>query len=1165
MALEQVGMRLVVEGLTGYVNDLKKAEGAQKGLGDSADQATAKASKWATAGAAVNKFALASGAALLGVGAASAKMATDFDTGIRRVNTVAKLPEAQLDALRGQVLALSDDLGVTTNDILPGMYDALSAGVPAENVLTFMEIASKAAIGGITTTSIAADGLTTAINAFGLKADDTQRVADVMFKTVELGKTTFDDLATQLYDVAPAAAASSVSLEETGAAIAVLTAQGTPTRVATTQIRQAILALQKPTDQLTKVFKAAGFESGEAAIKQKGLAVAMGIVRDASGGSNAKLAQLIGSVEAMQGVLGLTGPNAVKMATALDAMKNSAGSADAAFEEMNKSTARQIEEMKVRLQNLLIVLGDNLLPVIENVVSAILTMADGAQKLGDIIGRLPGPLQDALTMIVGIGGASLVTVAALKGLGTVLGIAELKALSATGAFGSMSKAIMPLIAPLGFTAAGLGVAFLALKLEGMIGVIEDGIPALGTLEEATRAFRVEIAGEDLDLETLQNRLAKVSAKRDELFESTNGLTEATEREEQQFVALVAESDVLSTAIIKQKRAVGDASEAHKQLFNDTGKLTDEAGKLFDEFNVGTDTISGYELGLQSAGRIARLEFMPKIKDATEVIEGMRQAAEETQARLIAMIEEPSEDELHAKYQLALAQDALAIFDAKHAGEELTEEQQAQRDELQRVIDQWDSTTRTYETARAALEAQFEWLDKVTENLRDQGDAAATVGFRVHNETVPAVLDLTEALEGVPETTDFDVSSPSLNRAVLDAHELLNTLRDISQQPPPPGLRGMANPTPPGARSIQQILQQWLTLMFPTDELLPTLRPPGGWQDFFFEQTPMLEERMPWLDELRRQRQRTRRPFEPPEDELTLDEVTDPARIMEIVQRAIDTITKISETDIPALARPKVKRIADNMALILREFSRAMEGIGPEAAHAAALVATTFEPIMKAIDASIGVLGDPRFGDYSGANMQGYRTLLANMAEAALIASQTLGTLDISEDAARAISTAGRAAAEALRFLPDAIDVLGDPRVNTYGGANMAGVRALMDNLAEFTLIAVERLSHFDLASVTTATQIMEQLGDMIRVLRQIVGSGDGGGGGVPIPGGEVPPPPVPSVPDPGAFSMMLPYLGQRFEGAPGGDSYTVNATYVNPQDPHSIRIDLIAMQMQAAL
>ena len=259
------------------------------------------------------------------------------------------------------VKAVSDEFGIAQDVLTNGLYNAISAGVPKDNALTFLQVASSASIAGVTDVNTAVDGLSTVINAFGLDAADAQAVADSMFTAVKGGKTTFGELSASMFQVGPAAAAAGVSFEEVNAAVATLTAAGTPTSVATTQIKSALVSLQRPTDKMNKLFNDLGYESAQMAIEQEGLQFALGAVTDYADGNNGKMIELLGSIEAVSAVQVLAGTGADKFTAELVAQGDAAGSTATAFEELDAT--RSAERNKVAFENLTLTIGTALLPV----------------------------------------------------------------------------------------------------------------------------------------------------------------------------------------------------------------------------------------------------------------------------------------------------------------------------------------------------------------------------------------------------------------------------------------------------------------------------------------------------------------------------------------------------------------------------------------------------------------------------------------------------------------------------------------------------------------------------------------------------------------------------------------------------------------------------------
>jgi TP901 family phage tail tape measure protein len=339
-------------------------------------------------------------AAIVGLGALavgatkSVTEANDLAVGLREVVTLTGLTGHAAEVTFGNfsslVADLSNEFGIAQSVLTGGLYQALSAGVPTGNALEFMQVASQAAIAGVTDVETAVDGLTTIINAFGLDTGQAQAVADSMFASVKGGKTTFEELSASLFNVGPAAAAAGVSFTEVNAAIATMTAAGVPTAQATTQIRAAMVGLQKPSEELDAIFQALGYESAQLAIENEGLGFALDAVKTASNGSNGTLQTLLGSVEAVAAVNILAGTGAGKFADELERQNNAAGSVQDAFDEIDKS--RVLERQAIAFQNMGIAIGNVLIPVMEVLVPLFTGFADYVSKNSVVFTILAGIL-----------------------------------------------------------------------------------------------------------------------------------------------------------------------------------------------------------------------------------------------------------------------------------------------------------------------------------------------------------------------------------------------------------------------------------------------------------------------------------------------------------------------------------------------------------------------------------------------------------------------------------------------------------------------------------------------------------------------------------------------------------------------------------------------------
>jgi TP901 family phage tail tape measure protein len=255
----------------------------------------------------------------------------DLDTGLRNVNSIIGVSKEELNGYKDSILDMQATTGATTKELTEGFYQLVSAGVEAKDSMATLEVATRAGIAGLSDTSTAVDGLTTVMNAWKIESDDAERVADIMFQTVKLGKTTFGEIASAISQVAPLSASMGVSFDEISAALATLTKQGTPTGMAITQIRGALIAMNsKLGDGWSNIYT-----FNEAAQE---------MVKRAKGSQN-ELKNMVGRIEGVNGILGVTGANAKMAASDFDSMRGSFGAMNKAFIEQSESIEFKINKL----------------------------------------------------------------------------------------------------------------------------------------------------------------------------------------------------------------------------------------------------------------------------------------------------------------------------------------------------------------------------------------------------------------------------------------------------------------------------------------------------------------------------------------------------------------------------------------------------------------------------------------------------------------------------------------------------------------------------------------------------------------------------------------------------------------------------------------------------
>lgn len=445
-AEEELILRLRAAGARTTARDVDAVGKSVSRTGKSAETASKRTSKFSSALNGTNKKMKAVSGGLKSAGSAfsaltfpiagaayaSGKLAIDFDRSMRNVNSIAKLPEKNLNSLKRGILDMAGPVAQAPQTLADGLYDLVSSGFKGKQAMKILRQSAIAATAGMTDTATSTKAVAAVLNAYHQGAGQAKNVSDTLFQTVNRGVITFEELASTVGDALPFASSLGVSLKEVGAATATMTKAGIGAPETMTRIKNVMVAMLKPGDGLKGAFKSLGFESGEALIKAKGFQGALDALIGTTDGSKSSVAKLFPEIRAMGGALALTGKNSKGANRDLKSMQNSSGAAGAAFKEQSKSFAVQWDKFMATIKVLGIELGTSFLPALKDiaawlgkVVKWFQTLSPGTRKWIVIIGLGIGVLGPFLIILgaVAAAGAALATTAGAIVLGIVAVIA----------------------------------------------------------------------------------------------------------------------------------------------------------------------------------------------------------------------------------------------------------------------------------------------------------------------------------------------------------------------------------------------------------------------------------------------------------------------------------------------------------------------------------------------------------------------------------------------------------------------------------------------------------------------------------------------------------------------------------------------------------------------
>lgn len=286
-----------------------------------------------------------------------------YETSLAKVGTIADLGKLSIQKLGSQITDMSNTMGIAATDIAEATYQAISAGQDTANAVEFAGQAAKLATAGFTSTTSAVDILTTALNAYGLSADQATHVSDVLLTTQNLGKTSVDELSSSMGKVIPLAAAYNVSVENLSSGLAVMTANGIATAEATTYTKSMLNELGDTGSSVGKILQQqTGKSFAQLNAEGKSLGDVLQILYDSVGGDSTAFAGLWSSVEAGTGALSLASGGADKFNGVLDQMVDSAGATDTAYQTMTDTFQHSMESLQTTAENLSIDLFEAMEP-----------------------------------------------------------------------------------------------------------------------------------------------------------------------------------------------------------------------------------------------------------------------------------------------------------------------------------------------------------------------------------------------------------------------------------------------------------------------------------------------------------------------------------------------------------------------------------------------------------------------------------------------------------------------------------------------------------------------------------------------------------------------------------------------------------------------------------
>lgn len=386
----------------------------------------------------------------------SIKKAADFEGQMSRVGAIAGSSKKELKSMSDQAIELGAKTSLSAQEVASGMEELAAMGFSAKQIMGAMPGVISAAEASGADMATTSKVMASSINAFGLKASDASHVADVLAEVANRSSADINDMGYAMKYAGTPAKALGASLEETSAAIGIMTDAGLDGSQAGTSLRGALIRLSKPSEKASKQMEKLGIHLEDSKGKFVGMPNLIGqFNKELKGMSKAeKLANIAGIVgtESASGFLALMEAGPKKMSKFTKSLEDSDGASAKAAKRMKDNLKGSLEQLGGAFESLGIIIGNMFSPILRK-------LADSISWVVEKLNGMPRGIQIALVSLTALAAA----------IGPIV--------FAFGAFISVIGSAMTTLGPLliGISKAGGVMAFLS----GKVATLVKLFPALG--------------------------------------------------------------------------------------------------------------------------------------------------------------------------------------------------------------------------------------------------------------------------------------------------------------------------------------------------------------------------------------------------------------------------------------------------------------------------------------------------------------------------------------------------------------------------------------------------------------------------------------------------------------------------------------------------------------
>jgi TP901 family phage tail tape measure protein len=343
-------------------------------------------------------------AAVTGLGVA-VKKAAEFEQEMKRVKAITNATDEEFKQLQQTIIGLSNKTGISTSEIAHGMQEMAKFGFDAQKIMKVMPDVLNATIATGKDFATVLKVVEGALSEFGLKAEDTTKVVDVLTKVSFRTRADITKMGEAFKYAAPLAKQLGVSMEDTAAMTGLMVNAGFEGGIVGRTLRAAFTRLAGPTDKAASLMSQLRIQTKKANGDMLPMIQILENIRQSTQnmGNAQKVATLktIFGMEAQSGMIAVMERGGDAIQKMSEELQKSGGITEEVAREMNDTFIGALNRANARISNLLTLIGAPFADALKGLLN---DFNDTFDKIfGENLEKLPDMLQGIKDKVIQFG------------------------------------------------------------------------------------------------------------------------------------------------------------------------------------------------------------------------------------------------------------------------------------------------------------------------------------------------------------------------------------------------------------------------------------------------------------------------------------------------------------------------------------------------------------------------------------------------------------------------------------------------------------------------------------------------------------------------------------------------------------------------------------------